>query len=324
MSSTGSDLVVESYMIASDDPGVDLYIRNKRMKSLTSFDSDNVLLYVHGSPEPAECSFDLAMSGPSWMDHLAGCGFDVYFVNLRGHGRSTRFSQMGEPPNANAPLLSSGKALADLSRAISHILERRKLEKLHLMGWSRGCVAVCVFAEANPAKVSKIALVGPSYPAAQATPAIAVRLPAYVRFDRETAMDRWFGAVPAKRREGFVPKAWVETWWQANMECDPDGAKQKPAVYRGPCGWYQIAEEYLQAQKPFFYDPANIKNPVLLLVGEWDNLNPAAGCETLFEALTNTPERRIARVQTGTHYMHREKVAHWVIREIVNFLADNR
>src|SRR5437867_864745 len=45
-------LVSESYQIPARDPGVQLYVRNKRPEAMTTFASDRILLFVHGATYP--------------------------------------------------------------------------------------------------------------------------------------------------------------------------------------------------------------------------------------------------------------------------------
>src|SRR5262245_38770871 len=77
-------LETESYRIPSADPGIELYIRNKHPAGVTSFSADKILLFVHGATYPAETSFDLPLGGRSMMDYIAGQGWDVYLVDIRG------------------------------------------------------------------------------------------------------------------------------------------------------------------------------------------------------------------------------------------------
>ena len=51
---------------------------------------DKILLFVHGATYPAETAFDLPIEGVSMMDLIAMRGYDVYLVDVRGYGRSTR------------------------------------------------------------------------------------------------------------------------------------------------------------------------------------------------------------------------------------------
>ena len=80
-------LVTEQFMIDAADPGIKLYVRNKRTEDLKQFTSEKTLLFVHGATQPAEATFDLPLEGLSWMDYIAQHGWDVYLVDVRGYGR---------------------------------------------------------------------------------------------------------------------------------------------------------------------------------------------------------------------------------------------
>ena len=77
-------------MIPSGDPGIELFVRNKHPAGKQSFSADKILLFVHGATYPAETAFDLPIEGLSMMDLIAARGYDVYLVDVRGYGRSTR------------------------------------------------------------------------------------------------------------------------------------------------------------------------------------------------------------------------------------------
>ena len=70
-------MVTESYLIPSEDPGIQLYVRNKRPGAMTMFRADRTVLYVHGATQASETTFDLALDGKSWMDAIAEQGWDV-------------------------------------------------------------------------------------------------------------------------------------------------------------------------------------------------------------------------------------------------------
>ena len=106
----------ESYLIPSADPGIQLYIRNKHPAGVTSFTPDKILLYVHGATYPAETSFDLPLGGRSMMDYVAQHGFDVYLVDVRGYGGSTKPPEMDAPPAENKPIVDTPTAARDVGR----------------------------------------------------------------------------------------------------------------------------------------------------------------------------------------------------------------
>src|SRR3954470_23678255 len=83
-------LAIEEFMIPGADPGVQLYVRNKHPRGASRFSADNIVLFVHGATYPAETAFDLQLDGLSWMDYIASRGYDVYLVDVRGYGKSSR------------------------------------------------------------------------------------------------------------------------------------------------------------------------------------------------------------------------------------------
>src|SRR5882724_2510012 len=95
-------LVTEETMVPSE-PGIEIYVRNKRPADMTAFRPERTVLYVHGATYPASTAFDLKLDGQSWMDYLAARGYDVYLLDLRGYGRSTRPTEMSQDAKANPP-----------------------------------------------------------------------------------------------------------------------------------------------------------------------------------------------------------------------------
>jgi len=71
---------MEDTMVPALDPGIEIFVRNKRPADLANFRPECTVLYVHGATYPASTSFDLPLDGFSWMDYLA----------TRGYGRSSR------------------------------------------------------------------------------------------------------------------------------------------------------------------------------------------------------------------------------------------
>ena len=104
-----SGTTTEQFMIPAVDPGIELYLRNKHPSGAKDFAPGKILLFVHGATYPAESAFDLELDGLSWMDYIAQHGYDVYMVDLRGYGKSTRPAEMSRPAadkNATGIVLS--------------------------------------------------------------------------------------------------------------------------------------------------------------------------------------------------------------------------
>ena len=103
-------IAMEEFMVPAVDSGISLYVRNKHPEGAQRFAGENILLYVHGATYPSETAFDLQLNGLSWMDYIANQGYDVYLVDLRGYGKSTRPVQMDQPADQNAPIVRTETA----------------------------------------------------------------------------------------------------------------------------------------------------------------------------------------------------------------------
>jgi pimeloyl-ACP methyl ester carboxylesterase len=94
-------LATDEMMVKSPDPDIEIYVRNKRPTDMTSFRPERTLLYVHAATYPASTAFDLPLGGQSWMEYIAARGYDVYLLDLRGYGKSSRPKEMSEDSKAN-------------------------------------------------------------------------------------------------------------------------------------------------------------------------------------------------------------------------------
>src|SRR5712675_2849109 len=111
-------VVMEEMMVPAGDSGIEIYVRNKRPASLTAFRPERTVLYVHGATYPASTSFDLPLDGLSWMDYLAARGYDVYLLDVRGYGRSTRPPEMADKPDAHGPIVRGDTAVRDIGAVV--------------------------------------------------------------------------------------------------------------------------------------------------------------------------------------------------------------
>jgi pimeloyl-ACP methyl ester carboxylesterase len=150
-------------MIPSGDPGIELFVRNKHPAGTESFPSDRILLYVHGATYPSETAFDLPIEGVSMMDMIAAQGFDVYLVDIRGYGRSTRPAEMSQPPAVNRPIVSTEAAARDLGAAVDYILKKRGVAKIEVMGWSWGTSIAGLYTSGHNEKVDRLVLYAPQW-----------------------------------------------------------------------------------------------------------------------------------------------------------------
>jgi pimeloyl-ACP methyl ester carboxylesterase len=315
-------IVMEEFGVPAADPGIRLYVRNKHAAGVTKFTADKILLYVHGATYPSETAFDLKLGGISWMDYIAQRGYDVYLVDVRGYGKSTRPPEMDQPADQNAPIVSTATAVKDVSAAVDFILKRRNVSKINLLGWSWGTSIMGWYTAQNNDKVNKLVLYAPGW--VRNSPSLTDsgnKLGAYRSVSMDAAKARWLTGVPEDKKADLIPPGWFEAWAKATFATDPVGAKQTPPVLRAPNGVVQDGREFWGAGKPL-YDPGLIRVPTFLAHAEWDQDLPSYMLYAYFEKLTNVPYKRYVQIGEGTHTVIMEKNRMQLFQAVQAFLDE--
>jgi pimeloyl-ACP methyl ester carboxylesterase len=318
----GPPLLQEEFMIPAADSGINLYVRNKHTAANATYTPDKILLFVHGATYPAETAFDLELDGMSWMEYIARRGYDVYLVDVRGYGRSTRPPEMDRPADQNAPVVRTETAVKDVGAAVDFILHRRGVTKLNLMGWSWGTSIMGWYTAQNNAKVNKLVLYAPQWlrNAASLTDS-GGKLGAYRNVSMASARTRWMTGVPEDKKATLIPPGWFEAWADATVATDPVGAKMNPPVLRAPNGVVQDGREFWSVGKPL-YDPAGIRVPTFLAHAEWDADLPSYMLHAYYARLTNAPVKRFIEIPEGTHTVIMEKNRMQLFQAVQGFLDE--
>ena len=315
-------IAMEEFMIPAVDPNIQLYVRNKYPPGIKNFAGEKIVLYVHGSTYPSETAFDLKLGGISWMEFIARHGYDVYLVDLRGYGKSTRPSEMNQPADQNPPIVRTETAVKDVSAAVDFILKRRGVSKINLLGWSWGTSIMAWYTTQNNDKVNKLVLYAPQW--LRDAPALTDtggKLGAYRTVSMESAKERWLKGVADDKKAGLIPPGWFEAWAAATIATDPVGSKQNPPVLRAPNGTVQDTREFWAAGKPL-YDPGMIRVPTFLAHAEWDQDLPNYMLYAYFAKLTNVPYKRYVQIGEGTHTVIMEKNRMQLFRAVQGFLDE--
>ncbi len=210
-----------------------------------------VLFMVHGSSNSTRSSYDLSVPGKgeySFMNVMAGYGFDVWTMDHDGYGRSES--------SGNNSDIDSG--VEDLKAAIPVVLKETGVQKMHFYGTSSGAIRAGAYAQVHPERVDRLVLCAFTYKGT-GSPEIARRaaradeLRANPRRKRDAAMIRSIftrdghpGAV-----DPAVPEAII--------------AAEKPFGDTIPTGTYLDMAVNLPK-----VDPKKVLCPVLMLRGIWD------------------------------------------------------
>jgi pimeloyl-ACP methyl ester carboxylesterase len=316
-------IVMEEFMVPAADPGISLYVRNKHPEGVRRFPGEKILLYVHGATYPAETAFDLRLNGLSWMEYIAQRGYDVYLVDVRGYGKSTRPAEMDRPAQENAPIVRTATAVKDVASAVEFIRKRRGVDKLNLLGWSWGTTIMGWYTAQNNDKVNKLVLYAPGW--LRNAPSLTDKggtLGAYRMVTKADAKARWLTGVPEDKKATLIPAGWYEAWADATFATDPVGARQSPPVLRAPNGVILDSREYWSAGKPL-YDPGDIRVPTFLAHAEWDHDLPSTMLYAYFEKLTNAPYKRYVQIGEGTHTVIMEKNRMQLFQAVQQFLDED-
>jgi pimeloyl-ACP methyl ester carboxylesterase len=115
-----------------------------------------VLFLVHGSSNSTRSSYDLTVPGKgeySFMNVMAGFGFDVWTMDHDGYGRSGS--------SGNNSDIASG--VEDLKAAIPVVMRETGRTRMHFYGTSSGAIRAGAYAQAQPERVDRLVLVAFTY-----------------------------------------------------------------------------------------------------------------------------------------------------------------
>lgn len=315
---TTSELLRETYRINSDTADIQLQLLRRRRRNTGRASSGKTLMLIHGATFPSESLFDVPVDGASFMDVLATAGFDVWAVDARGYGGSTRPTEMAGPPDTASTLTRALVAARDLASAIEYVLVENGIERLSVVAMSWGGSVAGIYAEQHGKYLEKLVLVAPLWLSNRplridaGQPLTAWRL-IHVGAFREA----WLAGVPADQHETLLPPGWFEQWATVTISTDPDAAE--PGTIRAPGGAIQDVRENWLANQPL-YDPSAITAPVLLLHAEWDQDVRVDMMQDLFKRFDNAAHRRWIEIGGGTHMILMEPGRWQAFDEIINFL----
>jgi pimeloyl-ACP methyl ester carboxylesterase len=210
-----------------------------------------VLFMVHGSSNSTRSSYDLSVPGKgeySFMNVMAGHGFDVWTMDHDGYGRSGS--------SGNNSDIDSG--VEDLKAGIPVVTKETGVQKMHFYGTSSGAIRAGAYANAHPERVDRLILCAFTYkgtgsPEMGRRAARADELRANPRRKRDAAMIR--SIFTRDGHPGAVDPAVPEAIITA----------EAPFGDTIPTGTYLDMAVNLPK-----VDPKKVLCPVLMLRGIWD------------------------------------------------------
>jgi pimeloyl-ACP methyl ester carboxylesterase len=225
------------------------------------------LVFVHGAANDHSV---WALQSRYFAHH----GFNVLALDLPGHGRS------------EGPALPSVEAIA---RWLAGVLDGTGMERATLVGHSLGALACLAAAGASPARVGKLALIGPAVPMAVSDVLLeAARADDHVAYE---LINGWSHSTPRQIGGNRVPGMWMTGAALRLMERTPPGVLHTDLF---ACNAYA---DGLEAA-------AGVRCPSLVVLGQRDLMAPPKSAAALCGALAGV---RVVTLAGAGHAMMSEQ-----------------
>ena len=249
-----------------------------------------ILILQHGFGEYTERYFTsyLALI-PSLLD----AGFDVYGIDMSGHGRA-----------------GGQRAVVDIRGAVAdHLAVRRSLRQqglpVFLLGHSLGGLVTAASVAHDPAGVSGVVITSPSLPGGL-KPALRFTL-------------RLLSGIAPNRP---IPVPSGDTGGLSRIPAVTAAVLEDPLMYKGAIS-NRTAESAVQTAKGLFKRAPLWAAPVLLLHGSADTVTDPARTEALFR-LIGSADKSLSIVPGGFHELLNDIGGEQILRHILTWLDTHR
>ncbi|GAB2940404.1 alpha/beta hydrolase [Hafnia psychrotolerans] len=305
--SYSTQLSREAFAVDSDTAGIQLWLRHRWLADRTVFDTAHTVILMHGATYSSGSLFDTQVEGESFIDYLAASGMDVWAVDVRGYGGASRMASFEAPALDNPPSARAEVAACDLGSAIDFILKRQNLTQLNIIGMSWGGTVSALYTTLNAGKVRRLTLIAPQW-LQEGKPALdpGGAIGAWRDIDIDAIEARWLRGVPDEKKQDLIPPEGFSQWAMQTLSDEPNLQLKAQRKIRASTGPIQDTRVYWSAGIPV-YDPADIRVPVLLLHGEWDQDVPINATLNWYLRATGAPWKRWVEIGEATHMMVLEK-----------------
>ena len=276
--------------------GYSLYVQNYQEDN--GKEKEPVLL-VHGLTYSSH-EFDVDYKDYSFARFLAKQGFEVWTFDMAGYGRSQTVSDGFLP--------DSDYASENIHAVVRLILDRHKLDRMSVVGWSWGTVTTGRFAALHPELVKKAVLYAPIVAGLGTAD---IRSPFHHNTWEDAAGDFQCGTnhiIDDSITEPAVVATFQSNCWRYDKESSPNGGRRDLCV----------------DESKRLIPLGEIKAPVLIVAGTNDPYVSSDLCREAYNSLSN-PDSRLELVEGAAHAMMMEKPYYRTFRQIVNaFLKDRK
>lgn len=313
--------IVREHLATVSDPGIEIGMRRVRDNSIEQ-QGDPVIL-LHGARVPGVPSFDLPVEGGSLAADLAKAGLDVFIVDLRGYGMSTRPPAMDAPRVEAAPLVRTGTAVRDLAAAVDAVRSETGADQVALVGWATGGHWAGAYTAHNPQSVSRIVFYNTLYGYNDDHPAIGrgsglasaddperfniARFQNYRFSTGESLTPGWDRSIPLEDKTAWRDPAVTAAYVDAALASDPTSEQRDPPSFRAPSG--ALADSFLLATGATLWDARLLDADALIVRSQNDFWSRDDDVQLLTRHLEErlSGEVEAVTIANATHFVHLDR-----------------
>jgi pimeloyl-ACP methyl ester carboxylesterase len=296
--------------------GIEVFIRWVRDASRA--DRRVPVILLHGARAPSIPSFDLPVPGGSLASDLARAGHDVFLLDARGYGGSTRPPEMSVDPRQSPPLVRSAEVARDIAATVDVARSRADADRVALLGWATGSQWLAHFAATHPHRVSHLVLYNALHPIAGAWPIgdgmedperpgelRPGALAGYAYVTGDALLDRWDQSIPIEDKDAWRDPAVAAAYIETALASDPTRYERTPPSFRVPLG--ALAGSFYLSRGHRLWNPTRITARVLILTAELDFWSRPADREAMARDLSGAAGVELVVIPDATHYVHLDR-----------------
>ncbi|MEW6736677.1 MAG: alpha/beta fold hydrolase [Acidobacteriota bacterium] len=328
----------EDFSVISDN-NIRIFVREVRTTDSDAKKKVPVLL-LHGARVPGIPSFDLLVPGGSLAADLAAAGHTIYIMDARGYGRSTRPSEMDQPPENNPPLVRSSEVVRDVAAVVETIRQRLNVKRVALLGWATGGHWMGHYTSIYTDRISHLILYNSLYGATPTHPTLGrgsdledpqhpgqfhrAKYGAY-RFNTvDSVFAGWDRNIPIEDKSLWRDPVVATALRQATLDSDTTSSQRNPATFRAPTG--ALEDSFYLATGRQLWDASLIRARTLILRSERDFWTRPEDPKQLAEHLVYAAQVRTVTIPEATHFVHLDRAERGrerFLQEVLSFLAES-
>ena len=332
---TSTPRVIRKDFFVPAGSGIRLFVR--QVITPEAKDAKPILL-IHGARVPGLASFDLPVKSGSLAEDLAIRDLDVYVMDVRGYGASTRPREMDEPATEHAALVRSNEAVRDIGTVIDWIREHKGMPQVALFGWATGGQWAGYYASLYPERVSALITLNSLYSGDSKhsllghgsdmdDPQHAGRFNqhscgTYRLNDAKSLLGAWDRSVPTPNKDEWRDPSVVNAYVKEALASDKTSPTRNPPSFRSPCG--ALEDSFYMATGRQLWDASLITAPTLIVASERDFWSRPEDRERMASHLVHSARVRVVVILGATHFVHLDRPEHGraqLLKEILDFVT---